>query len=254
MTQSVPGAHGGDHPLLKWIDTTESYGRDVVRTFLKTLPQASAIMDIGAGDGADLEIAKSLHPNAQLIGVDFNENRRDYLKVKGIRLLTADLERDELSVDDESVDVIIANQIFEHVKELFWLNHQIARKLKPGGHLFVGVPNIATLHNRLLFLFGRQPTQMKSYSAHIRGFTKSDIQSFMDVCFPGGYSLEKFGGSQFYPLPSALSRAAAGLFPNLAFSIFFLFKKTRTYRNEFLAHPVNAKLETNFYLGPSASR
>ena len=54
---------------------------------------------------------------------------------------------------------MIANQILEHTKEVFWIWHEIARVLAPQGQLILGVPNLASAHNRLLLLLGRQPTR-----------------------------------------------------------------------------------------------
>ncbi|HEX2548716.1 MAG TPA: hypothetical protein VHM20_02740, partial [Gammaproteobacteria bacterium] len=86
-------------------------------------------------------------------------------------------------------------------------------------------------------------------SAHVRVFSKNDLLKFVDVCFPGGYQLEAFAGSQFYPLPPSLSKVACRLLPNAAFSIFFLFKKIKNYDKQFLDHVNRARLETPFFVG-----
>jgi len=160
-----------------------------------------------------------------------------------------DIESQRLPLEDGSVDVIIANQILEHTKNVFWILHQVSRVLKPGGSLILGVPNLAALHNRVLLCAGVQPSPIKTASAHVRGFTKGDVIRFMELCFPGGYSLEQFSGSNFYPFPPSIARVLAGWFPTLAWGIFFRFEKVRTYTDEFVQFPVNARLETNFYLG-----
>ncbi|WP_419876526.1 hypothetical protein [Francisella tularensis] len=73
---------------------------------------------------------------------------------------------------------MIANQVLEHTKELFWINHEVFRCLKIGGYFYVGVPNILSIHNRILMLFGYHPTCSKSISAHVRGFSPKDIKQF----------------------------------------------------------------------------
>ncbi|KAA6344752.1 hypothetical protein EZS27_007641 [termite gut metagenome] len=102
----------------------------------------------------------------------------DELQAKGIEVIDINLEKDVLPFADESVDLIIANQVMEHCKEIFWINSEIFRCLRPGGHLFLGVPNVLSLHNRLLGMFGFHPTQHKSLSAHVRPFSKRDIIQF----------------------------------------------------------------------------
>jgi SAM-dependent methyltransferase len=164
------------------------------------------------------------------------------------------LEQDPLPFSDESIDVVMSNQVLEHAKEIFWILHQATRVLRIGGHMIVGVPNLASFHNRLLLLFGKQPTVIQNHSAHLRGYTKHDIIRMLEMIFPGGYALEDFRGANFYPLPAGPAMSLAKIFPNGAWGIFFLFKKTRAYSDEFLMHPVLKQLETNFYVADAWER
>jgi len=180
------------------------------------------------------------------------EAYEEYAKIlteKGIKVSPNNIEQDIFPFDDSSIDVVIANQILEHTKELFWIFHEITRILPIGGKLIIGVPNLASLHNRLLLLLGKQPTPIQTNSAHIRGFTKGDILKFVDSCFPNGYELKAFGGSNFYPFPPMIARPLAQLFPTMAWGIFLLLEKKRDYQREFLEYPLVKRLETNFYLG-----
>ncbi len=152
------------------------------------------------------------------------------------------------------MDAVILNQVLEHTKEIFWIAHEATRVLKPGGSLIVGVPNLASLHNRALLLLGRQPTSIKTLSAHVRGFTKGDVLAFLEGVFPGGYSLEGFGGSNFYPLPGVLARPMARMFPGMAWGIFFRLVKRRPYQGEFLRYLERHPLETNFRTRPAGRR
>jgi hypothetical protein len=145
--------------------------------------------------------------------------------------------------------VVIANQILEHVKELFWIFHEATRVLRVGGHLIVGVPNLASLHNRVLLAVGKQPTCIQNHSAHVRAFTRSDLLKFLETCFSGGFRLTKFGGSNFYPFPPFIAKPLASLLPHMAWGIFLMLRKERAYSSEFIAHPIAHQLESNFYLG-----
>lgn len=142
--------------------------------------------------------------------------------------------------------------MLEHTKEIFWIFHEVSRSLKVGGRFLFGVPNICSLHNRLLMLAGRQPTQHKVCSAHVRPFSKNETLAFLRACFPAGYELEEFRGAQFYPFPLHL-RFLAGMFPTSAFTIFFMIRKVREYDDGFLSYPARAQLETNFWTGGARS-
>jgi SAM-dependent methyltransferase len=223
-----------------------NYGRHILSTWIEDFPVATAL-DIGIGHGDDLSIVLQRYPSARCEGVESNVHYANAMRAKGFGIAEINLERAELPYADASFDLVIANQIFEHVKDIFWILDQIARVLKPGGRLYLGVPNLASLHNRLLLALGRQPTCINSASAHVRGFTKPDVLNLLNSCWPGGFALNGFRGSNFYPFPRSVARAAADLFPSASVTIFFWFEKRKEYAGEFLKYPVD--LETNFFLG-----
>ena len=236
-------------PAFPWIDRSLNYGRHHIARFARLCNNSRRVLDLGAGQGDDLLIMQKEIPAAEVHGVEVYPEYAARLATKGIRVHPLTIERDALPFADGSVDVVVANQILEHVKELFWIFHEITRVLPVGGKVVIGVPNLASLHNRVLLLFGRQPSPLKNNSAHIRGFTKPDLLRFLESCFPAGYRLVRFGGSNFYPFPPVLARPLARLFPNMATSIFFLLEKRREYGREFLDFPVRERLETNFFVG-----
>jgi SAM-dependent methyltransferase len=249
----LPGQAGGQRALAKFIDYAEGYGPHVIARFVRSLPKVEVAVDLGAGAGRDLTILKSIHPAARTHAVEAGKQYAQRLVGKVDEIYTLNIERDALPFADCSVDLFIANQVIEHTKEVFWIFHEVSRCLKIGGNFIFGVPNIASLHNRLLLVFGRHPTQHKMISAHVRPFSKADTLLFLSSCYPGGYELVAFAGSQFYPLPPWLARVAAAAFPEAAFSIFFMIRKNLDYLDEFARYPSRAQLETNFWTGNIAA-
>jgi SAM-dependent methyltransferase len=245
----VDGSTGGSSRWLKLIDVDEQYGRHVIQKFVGEISAVDVACDLGVGQGSDLGIVRSKFPKSHCHGIDFTTTNATKLLNSGIELHQMDLERDLLPFGNQSTDLIVANQVYEHLKEIFWVSHEVSRTLKVGGHLIIGVPNICALHNRIRFLAGVQPTQMKSYSAHIRGFGPNEIPKFLEVCFPGGYKLRGFTGAQFYPFPKKISRSLSRLAPSFSQSVFYLFEKRLPYVDQFLQHPELAQLETKFFVG-----
>jgi len=231
------------------IDRSLNYGRAHIKSFLESVSPYGSLLDIGAGTGVDLAIAKQVCPKARFFGLEVHAPYSENLRSKGWTVYSVNIERDPFPFDDESIEVVMGNQVLEHVKEIFWIFHQISRVLKVGGHLILGVPNLASLHNRILLLLGRQPTSITVQSAHIRGYTKSGLLSFLEEAGNGLYSLKKFKGANFYPFPPVLARPLAALCPGMAWGNFFLFRKTRPYKNEFIDFASPGRLESNFFLG-----
>lgn len=247
--QALLGSRGGQHVLAGLIDHTETYGPHVIETFVRRLSDLKVVVDLGAGSGRDLGIVRRIHPGAKLIAVEAGRENAIGLNEIADAVYVANIERDRLPLEDREADLIIANQVLEHTKEIFWIFHEVSRSLKVGGHFIFGVPNICSLHNRILLSLGKQPSQHKACSAHVRPFSKNDTLAFLNACFPGGYELTAFRGSQFYPLPGKAARLFANMLPTFAFSIFFMIRKVKEYNGEFAAYPGQARLETNFWTG-----
>jgi len=195
------------------IDRSLNYGRHLIERYLRLSLPFRSVFDIGAGQGCDLLAAKRLAADVSLFAV---ENCLDFvmlLRENGIGVTTADLERERLPFEDGSVDIVVANRVLEHVKEIFWIFHEISRVLRTRGRVIIGVPTRVSFHNWILLFFGRQPTQIKTGSAHVRGFSKRDLTGFLEPAFPGGYRLIASGGSNFCPFPPFPARPLADLFP-----------------------------------------
>jgi SAM-dependent methyltransferase len=94
------------------------------------------IVDLGCGFNATL--LQELRPYCNdLLGVDVDTNK----DVEGIQLLDTRIERDLSFLADASVDFIVINSVLEHLEYPDAVLAEIYRSLKPGGWLFVNVPN-----------------------------------------------------------------------------------------------------------------
>ena len=231
------------------LEKSLNYGRHLIKDFcIKSLP-FNNVLDIGAGHGTDLFIAKKINPDCKMHALEYYQPNIKSLEEQGVQVNSIDLEKEKFPYENNYFDIVIANQILEHTKELFWIFHEISRVLKEGGKLIIGVPNLASMHNRLLLLFGHHPSPIKTATAHIRGFTKRDLLQFLKLCWPEGYNMIKWGGSNFYPFPPLIAKPIAKVFPSCAWGLFMLFEKDGDYTNEFLQFPSNEKLETNYFVG-----
>jgi len=172
------------------VDKKLNYGRHNIEDFAKQIKGCNNIVDIGAGSGDDLMIYKKHSPSANLMALEGYEPNVLTLEAKGIKTYMHNLEADKFPFDNKSIDLINANQILEHTKEIFWIFNEVTRTLKIGGYFVLSVPNLASLHNRLLLTIGKQPTPIQNDSAHVRGYTKSDILQFLKIW--GGVRSSRF--------------------------------------------------------------
>ena len=210
-----------------------NYGReiiaDIVLNYSKSCNQEIlSVLDLGAGKGDDLlnsrESIITAGKKAKLYAIESYTPNVYELRANKIETLQLNIETDSFGYEDDQFDIVIMNQCLEHTKEIFHIFAEISRVLREDGICIVGVPNLASLHNRILLLFGKQPTSIKIFGPHVRGITKDGFIRFIEE---GGYYkvLETFG-SNFYPFPPAVSKVLCKLLPNSSVCLFFVIKRT----------------------------
>lgn len=184
--------------------------------------KAERILDIGCWDG-EASIGYSEAARArEVYGIDINDEMLKKARQK-IKAYKVDLEREQFPFGDNFFDVIICNQVFEHIKNIFLPMDEMYRVLKPEGHLIFSVPNLASLHNRFLLLFGLQPTCVRPIGPHIRGLTFLEAKKFVSI--NKLYKIEKITGCGFYPFTGKAAKFLSFIFPSLSHTTIILAKK-----------------------------
>ena len=240
--------------ILKYIknvsDRNLNYGRDIITDFSQILKNnPKNVLDIGCGMGFDLLNIKKIFPDIDLYGIDNDFGEKiEFLSENenGIKVLNCDIEEKYLDFTDEKFDIVISNQTIEHCKNIHHIISECTRVLKINGTLIIGVPNLASLHNRIALLFGMQPASIKVDSGHVRGFTPKELKKFIHKVSDGNLQLIKFAGSNFYPFPKKVSKIFSNVMPKLSVSIFFAFKKTGKYNGEYINFLKSNPYETKY--------
>lgn len=227
------------------VDKRLNLGHDVIVEMIKSLdtPAKARILDVGCDDGRLLKkINNFLNQGSEteLFGLDFREYQDEEIKIDVI-----DFEHDAFPYETGFFDLVICNQVLEHLKSFMWTLSEIIRTTRVGGHFLLGVPNLASAHNRLLMLFGRQPTTIGLTGPHVRAFTPCALISLLGN--RKSMSIISFRGSNFYPFPPGIARYLAKIFPTMAVATFIIIKKKEDV--DFINIWKEQKLATNFYLG-----
>lgn len=97
-------------------------------------PEKGALLDIGAGTGDFLAIAKDSGWN--ITGIEPNENAKKLALSKGVLF-----EKDIESIDNQLFDVITMWHVLEHVPDVTHQIKELKRLLKPNGTIIIAVPN-----------------------------------------------------------------------------------------------------------------
>ncbi len=189
------------------------------------LPKNATLLDVGCWDGElTEEVRKQIGLKSEnTYGIDFFDNVLKEAKKKKLNVAKVDLEKDKFPFKDNFFDVVICNQVFEHLKNIYQPIDEIHRVLKKGGYLIFSVPNLSSFHNRLFLLFGLQPTSIRAIGPHIRGYTFREVKNFLEL--DGNFKIVKTYGVGFYPFPGPLAILMAKIFTSNSHTVVFVAQK-----------------------------
>lgn len=183
------------------------------------------MLDLGCGDGSrTIRVAEYfMIPPDRTHGVDFNQSHIDQCR-RHFNAHVLDLELDLIPFADQTFDLVVCNQVFEHLKNYQCVLRRMIGITKPGGYILIGIPNLAHLINRLYLLVGIQPMCIDIDSSHVRGFThqsfKQKLKSELGITY-----IDCLGSELIYPLPLFLARPLSNLFTGLCAYICYLVRK-----------------------------
>lgn len=220
--------------LQKWGNLDREYRRDVLSLFE---PNSEVmLLDLGCGDGEfTIEVAEKIG-TSKVFGIDVVKEDVEQAKVRGVICYQADLDEAGFPFEDESFDVVCANQIIEHLSKTDGFIREIRRVLKVGGYAVISTPNLAAWHCIAFLLIGWQPYQadvsdevfwagrlhsqreesMRSTAHHRRLFTLRALTQLVEY---HGYTVCGSAGSGFPPFPARVARLASSVDKRHAFTI-----------------------------------
>jgi SAM-dependent methyltransferase len=159
----------------------------------------NSLLEVGGHTGwQTLAYRAQLSPPSRAVIYDWQDGRLDPVKREGVEFREIDLETEDFPDAGDSFDVVVCNQVFEHIKNIHGPLTEIHRVLKTGGFLIFSVPNISALHNCLLLALGRQPTTLAIRGSHIRGYAIHSMSEFLTrnghfkLCALKGFGLHPF--------------------------------------------------------------
>ena len=96
------------------------------------------ILDVGCADAPYFEKFRNKYPGVQLTGVEFKDEIAEKGRLKGRNIVTGTIHN---FATVERYDLIIMNNLIEHVLDPVKELQAAYAKLKPGGYVFLETPN-----------------------------------------------------------------------------------------------------------------
>jgi methionine biosynthesis protein MetW len=138
--------------------------------------KVTRIIDLGCGDGSTVrEVANALGA-VEVYGVDVNEEVLKKAEDRGVKVIKTDLNYDILPFENEFFDIILMEEVIEHLINPDNAFKEAYRILKNGGLFIVSTPNLAWWVNRLILLLGYQPYWSECSTVYNVGKFKRDLR------------------------------------------------------------------------------
>ncbi len=135
--------------MLKRVKLTE----EAIQKFGKK----GSILEIGCGTGENLSYYVKKFGFYKAYGIEIASSAEDKIKENGIIPIILDINTTKIPLEDSSIDVIIFEEVIEHIYNSDLAVSEIKRILKEEGILILSTPNLASWINRVTLLFGYQP-------------------------------------------------------------------------------------------------
>lgn len=114
------------------------------------------VLDVGCGDGKSTMQFRQKIGCSKIIGIEGDKQRIAEAKRNGVsKIVSADLEK-KWPFPDTYFDVVISNQVIEHVVDLDNFISEVYRLLRPGGYCVISTENLASWHNIGALVLGYQ--------------------------------------------------------------------------------------------------
>ncbi len=132
------------------------------------------LLDFGCGAGQFLTVATRL--GADALGIDQSKKTTEQLRANGLNTFCGTLDDYLCSGEPQYFDIISSNHVFEHLHDPVSTLRKLGERLKPGGFIWIGVPNAANWGFRVL----RGHWGASQIPFHIHHFTPKSMKAMID--------------------------------------------------------------------------
>ena len=193
-----------------------------IRGLLEQDEEAS-FLDLGCDDCVVTALMGRHIGTRKLFGVEVMEEKAEQASSKGVTLKNFDLNK-TFDFADEHFDVILSNQVIEHLHNSDNFVGEIHRVLKKGGYAIISTENASSWCNIFASLIGWQIFSLTNFSSlhhgignplalhrgdkslpgswnHVRIYNIRGLKEYFEAF---GFIVEKIRGSGYFPLPAFL--------------------------------------------------
>jgi 2-polyprenyl-3-methyl-5-hydroxy-6-metoxy-1,4-benzoquinol methylase len=161
---------------------------------LKLIPKsAKRVLEVGCGTG-DFSVSVKRKTGAECWAIEYQPDIAEKAARVLDRVLTGDIDTNIPELPEGYFDVIVANDVLEHLVHPWTTLELLRPKLAPGGVVVASIPNIRFLPALAQIVFRRDfplDDQGVFDRTHLRWFTRKSIPRMFQAA---GYEVQKLRG------------------------------------------------------------
>ncbi|MGD8484186.1 MAG: class I SAM-dependent methyltransferase [Thioalkalispiraceae bacterium] len=159
---------------------------DLIRDAVGSLQDTPRILDLGCGQGHITEKIRQSLDRAEITGLDYSVSAIEYAHehFPEIDFAVGDAYNNPYSPG--YFDVVICNNLWEHVPDPLHLLSRIKRTIKPGGYLIISTPSRYRIGNLIRVLRGKPVTFMSKH--HVTEYTVGQVKEQLGY---GGFEVKE---------------------------------------------------------------
>jgi len=196
-----------------------------VERSLRAVPSGGRLLDLGCDDGSRTLRFAAAARAAEVHGVELGTEAATHARARGVTVVEADLNG-PLPFADGSFEVVVSNQVIEHLAGTDVFLAEMLRVLAPGGAAVTSTENLASWHNVAALALGWQPFSLGNVSSRRAGLGNplaihrgEDVgpdawrhvqvlsyRGLREIFESHGFAVRDVLGAGYYPLPASVGR------------------------------------------------
>ena len=149
-----------------------------IAALVADVPLGGSVLDVGCGDGALLRCLRQTRPDLHLVGLDLQIAVHHKEALHGLRIETIEAPLESAALPGR-FDLIVMNQLIEHLWDVRGCLERIAAALSPGGRLSVSTPDLDGRDRRW---FSDSAWGGYYFPRHLNLFTRATLERLVREC------------------------------------------------------------------------
>lgn len=159
---------------------------DLVHDAVSLMQDIPQILDLGCGQGHITEKIRQSLNCAKVTGLDYSVSAIEYAHEHFPNIDFACGDAYDSPYSNGFFDVLVCNNLWEHVPDPLFLLSRIKRIIKPNGYLVMSTPSRYRLHNLVSILMGNPVALISRH--HVTEYTVGQVKEQLEFC---GFKVRK---------------------------------------------------------------